>query len=153
MLNQTHLSFTQHRPPLWYEGLAKRGVTWGSWQPFSMAVSLSFSPVAQASNSLVISFPFPTHRATHMAMLIQLIVGEFDFFEGHHLLQQLLSCEWGVRVHIQPKKHRENACSLKKSHLWACVWAPPLYEIKMHISFCFRDMQWFQRHGLPESLG
>lgn len=40
-------------------------------------------------------------------MLIQLVVGELDFLKGHHLLQQLLSCEWGVRVHVQPRNHRD----------------------------------------------
>lgn len=150
MLNQTHSSFTQHCPPLWYEGLAKRGVTWRPWQPFPMAVSLPFSPVAQASNSLVISFPFPTHRDTHMAMLIQLIVGEFDFFEGHHLLQQLLSCEWGVRVHIQPKKHRENACSLKNltSGLVCghdlCMKLKCIYHFAFGICSGFTDMDFLR---------
>lgn len=124
MLSLTHSSFTQRLPPPWYEGLegvAKRGVTRGPCQPFPMAVPLPFSPVAQASDSLVNCFPFPTRRATHMAMLIQLVVGEFDFFEGHHLLQQLFSCERGVRVHIQPKK-TQGKCLLKiKSHLWVCV--------------------------------
>lgn len=76
--------------------------------------------------------PYPTRKATHVAVLIQLVVGEFDFFEGHHLLQQLLSSEWGVRVYVQPKKkkHRKKACSQKKSHLLSCAWAPLPHEIK-----------------------
>lgn len=72
----------------------------------------SLSPASLALwHKWAIPLPFPTRRATHVAMLIQLVVGEFDFFEGHHLLQQLLSREWGVRVHIQPKKNREKAYS------------------------------------------
>lgn len=72
----------------------------------------SLSPASLALwHKRAIPLPFPTRRATHMAVLIQLVVGEFDFFEGHHLLQQLLSRERGVRVHVQPKEDTEKACS------------------------------------------
>lgn len=66
---------------------------------------------------MAVPLPFPTRRATHVAVLIQLVVGEFDFFEGHHLLQQLLSGERGVRVHIQPKNTQGKGILIKKKIL------------------------------------
>lgn len=65
--------------------------------------------------------PYPTRKATHVAVLIQLVVGEFDFFEGHHLLQQLLSSEWGVRVYVQPKKKNTGKRPAHKKNLTSCL--------------------------------
>lgn len=81
-------------------------------------VSHKFIPVAQASDSSMSDLlPFPTRKATHVPVLIQLVVGEFDFFEGHHLLQQLLSSERGVRVYVQPKKKPQEKGLLTKKKI------------------------------------
>lgn len=62
-----------------------------------------------------------------MAMLIQLVVRELHFFEGHHLLQQLLTREWGVWVHVQPEGHREKAGTSKPLPMVGGQ-APPPHE-------------------------
>ena len=41
-------------------------------------------------------------KDTHMSVLVQFVVGQFDFLKGNHLLHQLLSGEGGVRVNVQP---------------------------------------------------
>ncbi len=40
-------------------------------------------------------------------MLVQLVVRQFDFLEGNHLLHQLLSGERWVRVDVQPAREEE----------------------------------------------
>lgn len=42
-----------------------------------------------------------------MSVLIQFVVGQFDFLEGHHLLHELLSGEGRVGVDIQPAVEEE----------------------------------------------
>lgn len=42
-----------------------------------------------------------------MSVLVQLVVRQFHFLEGNHLLHELLSGERGVRVHVQPEEEEE----------------------------------------------
>lgn len=85
---------------------------------FSLTEMLSSTPSVSPSptdavSECCFSWSFPPRRATHVAMLIQLVVRELHFLEWHHLLHQLLTREWGVRVHVQPKRHGEKTSAWK----------------------------------------
>lgn len=47
----------------------------------------------------------PAHRLTHMALVVQLIVGEFEFVEADHLPHPGVSRGQGVWVDVDPRGH------------------------------------------------
>lgn len=47
----------------------------------------------------------PAHRLTHMALVVQLIVSEFEFVEADHLPHPGVSRGQGVWVDVDPRGH------------------------------------------------